>query len=84
VRKSATWERILLFLSVALMESFRIRVSICADPRYSDIDGVVVAPWSRGHRCQLGARWECMEDKGYDKSGGTTRIPRQHRRFSPS
>ncbi len=38
------WERILLFLSVALMESLDIHVKICIEPEYADVDGFVLLP----------------------------------------
>ncbi len=41
------WERILLFLSVALMESLNIHVKICAEPEYASIDGFVLLPEER-------------------------------------
>jgi hypothetical protein len=47
VMASARWERILLFLSVALMESLGIRVKICAEPEYADVDGFVLLPGER-------------------------------------
>jgi hypothetical protein len=47
VKASARWERILLFLSVALMESLGIRVKICAEPEYADVDGFVLLPGER-------------------------------------
>jgi hypothetical protein len=47
VTASPRWERILLFLSVALMESLGIRVKICAEPEYADVDGFVLLPGER-------------------------------------
>lgn len=41
------WERILLWLTVALMESLGIRVKICAEPGYADTDGFVLLPDDR-------------------------------------
>lgn len=36
-----------LFLSVALMESLGIRVKVCAEPEYADVDGFVLLPGDR-------------------------------------
>jgi hypothetical protein len=47
VTSTARWERILFFLSVALMEALGIRVKICAEPEYADIDGFVLLPGNR-------------------------------------
>jgi hypothetical protein len=47
VTASAAWERVLLFLSVALMESMGIRVKICVEPEYAEIDGFVLLPGNR-------------------------------------
>ncbi len=47
VTASARWERILLFLSVALMESLGIHVEICVEPDYADVDGFVLLPEMR-------------------------------------
>jgi hypothetical protein len=47
VRASARWERILLFLSVALMESLDIRVKICVEPEYAEVEGFVLMPGKR-------------------------------------
>jgi transcriptional regulator with XRE-family HTH domain len=44
---SPRWERILLFLAIALMESFGVQVRVCADPEYGDVDGFVLVPGSR-------------------------------------
>jgi transcriptional regulator with XRE-family HTH domain len=38
------WERILLLLAVALMESLDIKVTICADAGYADTDGFALLP----------------------------------------
>jgi hypothetical protein len=47
VAASARWERMLLFLSVALMESLGIHVKICVQPEYADVDGFVLLPGKR-------------------------------------
>jgi hypothetical protein len=47
VTASPRWERILLFLSVALMESLDIHVKICIEPGYADVDGFVLLPGKR-------------------------------------
>ncbi len=47
VAASPRWERILLFLSVALMESLGIHVKICVEPEYADVDGFVLLPGKR-------------------------------------
>ncbi|HEY3952745.1 MAG TPA: helix-turn-helix transcriptional regulator [Streptosporangiaceae bacterium] len=44
VSASPRWERTLLFLSVALMESLGIRVNVCSDAEYGDVDGFVLLP----------------------------------------
>ncbi|MFE1442963.1 multiprotein-bridging factor 1 family protein [Streptomyces sp. NPDC058739] len=56
VRSSPKYERILLFLAVALMESLGIQAQFTADPAYEAVEGFVVAPdkqavianWVRG------------------------------------
>ncbi|GAB1693436.1 hypothetical protein KRM28CT15_52390 [Krasilnikovia sp. M28-CT-15] len=56
VRESPRYERILLFLAIALMESFGIEVRVTTDEEYDSIEGFVVAPneqaiianWVRG------------------------------------
>jgi hypothetical protein len=44
---SPVWERVLLFLSIALMESLGIEVHVCIEPKLSTVDGIVVAPGSQ-------------------------------------
>jgi hypothetical protein len=56
VASSALFERVLLLLSVALMEAMRIHVKVCDDPAYSEVEGFVlsgydkaiIANWVRG------------------------------------
>jgi transcriptional regulator with XRE-family HTH domain len=56
VRSSPRYERILMFLAVALMESLGIHAQFTADPAYEAVEGFVVAPdkeavianWVRG------------------------------------
>ena len=56
VRSSPRYERILLFLAVALMESLGIQAQFTSDPAYESVEGFVVAPdkeavianWVRG------------------------------------
>ncbi|MFF4542186.1 helix-turn-helix domain-containing protein [Streptomyces aureus] len=56
VRSSPRYERILLFLAVALMESLGIHAQFTADPAYESVEGFVVSPdkeavianWVRG------------------------------------
>lgn len=56
VRSSPRYERILLFLAVALMESLGIHAQFTTDPAYEAVEGFVVAPdkeavianWVRG------------------------------------
>ncbi|MER5509328.1 helix-turn-helix transcriptional regulator [Streptomyces sp. NPDC002766] len=56
VRSSPRYERILLFLAVALMESLGIHAQFTSDPAYETVEGFVVAPdreavianWVRG------------------------------------
>ncbi|WP_449352720.1 helix-turn-helix domain-containing protein [Streptomyces shaanxiensis] len=56
VRSSPRYERILLFLAVALMESLGIHAQFTSDPAYEAVEGFVVAPdkeavianWVRG------------------------------------
>ncbi len=43
VRGSPAFERILLFLAAALMESLGIRVEVCTEPEYSEVEGFVLA-----------------------------------------
>jgi len=44
VRDSPTFERILLFLAVALMEAYGVQVQVCTEPEYSDVEGFVLVP----------------------------------------
>lgn len=53
VTASASPERILLLLAVALMESFGIAVDICAEPEYAALPGFVFD----GHRHAIVANW---------------------------
>ncbi|GAA2615582.1 hypothetical protein GCM10010304_81110 [Streptomyces roseoviolaceus] len=56
VRSSPRYERTLMFLAVALMESLGIHAQVTADPAYEAVEGFVVAPdkeavianWVRG------------------------------------
>lgn len=56
VTNSPRYERVMLFLAAALMESLGIHVEITTDPAYADVEGFVVAPsqqailanWVRG------------------------------------
>ncbi len=56
VDSSPLYERILLLLAVALMEATGIKVQVCDDPAYSDVEGFVlggqsqaiIANWVRG------------------------------------
>jgi hypothetical protein len=63
------WERILLWLAVALMESLGIWVKICADPGYAGTDGFVLVPRDRA----VIATWIRAEGIWY--AGKTTRVP---------
>jgi hypothetical protein len=63
------WERILLWLAVALMESLGIWVKICTDPGYSGTDGFVLVPQGRA----VIATWIRAEGIWY--AGKTTRAP---------
>jgi transcriptional regulator with XRE-family HTH domain len=63
------WERVLLWLAAALMESLGIRVKICADPGYAGTDGFVLVP---GDRAVI-ATWIRAEGIWY--AGQTTRAP---------
>ena len=63
------WERILLWLAVALMESLGICVKICTDPGYADADGFVLVP---GDRAVI-ATW--IRADGIWYAGQTTRAP---------
>jgi transcriptional regulator with XRE-family HTH domain len=62
------WERILLWLAVALMESLGIWVKICADPGYAGTDGFVLVPQDRA----VIATWIRAEGIWY--AGKTTRV----------
>lgn len=44
VRSSERYERILLFLTVALMEMHGLRVWLCGDAGYAEVDGFVLGP----------------------------------------
>ena len=47
VKSSETYERVLLFLSLALMELSGITVRVCTEPEYGDVDGFVLIPGQR-------------------------------------
>lgn len=47
VQNSASYERILLFLAIALMESLGIEVCVTVDPVYASVGGFVLTPGSR-------------------------------------
>lgn len=47
VRASSRYERILLFLSIALMELHGIRVQVTVQPKYTSIDGFALVPGQR-------------------------------------
>jgi hypothetical protein len=53
VERSPTYERILLFLAITLMEMYGIHVHVTARPEYSQVDGFALAP---GHRAVV-ANW---------------------------
>jgi hypothetical protein len=44
VPDSPRFQRILLFLAVALMEACGVRVDVCTEKEYSDVEGFVLAP----------------------------------------
>jgi transcriptional regulator with XRE-family HTH domain len=44
VRASPRYERILLFLAVALMESLGIQAKVTTDPAHEEVEGFVIAP----------------------------------------
>ena len=44
--QSPPWERILLLLAVALMESLGIAVHVCTEPDLSNVDGIVISAGS--------------------------------------
>ena len=44
VRDSPRFERILLFLAIALMEAHGVHVQICTEHEYSDVEGFLLAP----------------------------------------
>ncbi len=47
VAASSRPERILMLLAAALMESFAIRIEVCADPEYAAVEGFVLDPRRR-------------------------------------
>jgi hypothetical protein len=53
VRQSPKFERVLLLLAVALMESLGIHVQLTTDPGYSAVEGFVIAP----HKQAIIANW---------------------------
>jgi hypothetical protein len=61
VATSPRWERTLMFLAVALMESLGIRTQLCAEPEYADMDGFALLPGEQA----IIATWV--------RSGGTCR-----------
>jgi hypothetical protein len=81
------WERILLFLAVALMESFSIQVQICAEPSYANVDGFALQPsgraviatwvradgiWYAGARTDLSATRDFRDITGYVRTHSAT------------
>ena len=44
VRDSPRFERVLLFLAIALMEAHGVHVQICTEHEYSDVEGFLLAP----------------------------------------
>lgn len=74
VTLSPRWERVLLFLAVALMESLGIRTHVCADPGYADVDGFVLLPGDRA----IIATWVRAEGIWHT---GTTSSPPALRQF---
>ncbi len=75
VVSSPTHERVLLFLAIALMESFGIRTWITADPSYADTEGFVLMPRQRA----VIASW--VRAEGVSKLAQTNRTA-QLRTFS--
>lgn len=53
VRPSPRYEKILLFLAAALMESTGITVQVCVEPEYADLEGFVLT----GEREAIIANW---------------------------
>lgn len=53
VARSPRWERVLLLLAIALMESFGVRTEICADSEYAAVEGFVLD----GRRRAIVANW---------------------------
>ncbi|WP_327191113.1 transcriptional regulator, XRE family protein [Streptomyces xinghaiensis] len=47
VAASDRYERVLLFLAIALMESYGIHVQVTARPEYSEVDGFALVPGQR-------------------------------------
>ncbi|WP_405735138.1 hypothetical protein OG607_42005 [Streptomyces sp. NBC_01537] len=47
VARSERYERVLLFLAIALMEQYGIRVRVMGKPEYADVDGVALVPGQR-------------------------------------
>jgi len=47
VKESEPYERLLLFLALALMELSGITVRVCVEPEYGDVDGFVLIPGQR-------------------------------------
>ncbi|WEH37865.1 transcriptional regulator, XRE family protein (plasmid) [Streptomyces sp. AM 4-1-1] len=52
VRSSETYERILLFITIAMMEMYGVKVWLTAEPEYQEVEGFVLA----SHRAIL-ANW---------------------------
>jgi transcriptional regulator with XRE-family HTH domain len=44
VRESPRFERMLLFLAIALMEAHGVHVQVCTEHEYSDVEGFLLAP----------------------------------------
>ncbi|HUZ25147.1 MAG TPA: hypothetical protein VMV07_15435 [Streptosporangiaceae bacterium] len=49
---SPRWERMPLFLAMALMESLGIRTMVAADPGYAEVDGFALLPGEQARRVQ--------------------------------
>ena len=72
VEASPTYERVLLLLAIALMESLGIRTWITSDPRFSDTDGFVLVP---GHRAVIAnlVRAEAVSQLAFTATPATLR-----------
>ena len=68
VTSSPLYERILLLLAIALMEATGIKVQVCDDPAYSDIEGFVLGGQDQAIIANWGTRRRALAREHYRPS----------------